>query len=91
MVGKWHRRFVQDRVEGFNDDYRPGRAHILSDSLMSKVIERTLNTTLRDATHWSIRSMAAETGLSHTTICWIWAAFSRTACRLSSPLFDDKV
>jgi len=32
------------------------------------VIERTLNTAPRDAAHWSIRSMAAETGLSRTTI-----------------------
>ena len=69
----------------------PVESDRVENALMSKVIERTLNTTLRDATHWSIRSMAAETGLSHTTICWIWAAFSRTACRLSSPLFDDKV
>jgi hypothetical protein len=28
------------------------------------VIERTLRTTPADATHWSIRSMAAETGFS---------------------------
>jgi hypothetical protein len=38
------------------------------------VIERTLRTT-PDATHWSIRSMAPETGFSHTTIRRMWAAF----------------
>ena len=35
---------------------------------MAKTIARTLNTIPKGATHWSIRSMAAETGLSHTTI-----------------------
>jgi hypothetical protein len=30
------------------------------------VIERTLRSTPKDATHWSIRSMAAATGFSHT-------------------------
>jgi putative transposase len=61
------------------------------------VIERTLNTTPRDATHWSIRSMAAEAGLSHTTIRRIWGAFglqphrSETFKLSSDPLFVDKV
>ena len=39
------------------------------------MIERTLRTTPTDATHWSIRSMAAETGFSHTKIRRMWAAF----------------
>ena len=47
----------------------------MSDAQVAQVIERTLNTTPKDVTHWSIRSMAAETGLSHTTIRRIWSAF----------------
>ena len=43
---------------------------------MAAVIERTLETTPADATHWSLRSMARESGLSHTTVRRIWAAFS---------------
>jgi hypothetical protein len=39
--------------------------------------ERTLRTTPADATHWSIRSMAAETGFSHTE-CGQRSACSRT-------------
>jgi hypothetical protein len=39
------------------------------------VIERTLRSTPSDATHWSIRSMAAAIGISHTTIRRIWTAF----------------
>ena len=35
---------------------------------MAAVIERTLETTPADATHWSLRSMARESGLSHTTV-----------------------
>ena len=61
------------------------------------MIERTLRTTPADATHWSIRSMAAETGFSHTTIRRMWAAFglqphrSQTFKLSSDPLFVDKV
>ena len=61
------------------------------------MIERTLRTTPVDATHWSIRSMAGETGFSHTTIRRMWAAFglqphrSQTFKLSNDPLFVDKV
>lgn len=74
-VGKWRRRFVKHRIDGLTDDYRPGRPRTVSDEQVADVIERTLHETPKDATHWSIRSMAAETGLSHTTIRRIWMAF----------------
>ncbi|MDQ7078370.1 MAG: IS630 family transposase [Robiginitomaculum sp.] len=96
-VGKWRRRFVRDRVQGLSDEYRPGRPRTVSDAQVAKVIERTLHSTPKDATHWSIRSMAKEVGLSHTTIRRIWNAFGlqphrRETFKLSTdPLFVDKV
>jgi len=66
-VGKWRRRFLKDRIEGLYDEIRPGRPRTIEDDQVAEVIERTLATTPKDATHWSIRSMAKETGLSHTT------------------------
>ena len=65
-VGKWRRRFVRCRIEGLTDEYRSGRPRTVSDDQVTAVIERTLNTPPRDAPHWSLRSMAAATGLSHT-------------------------
>jgi transposase len=74
-VGKWRRRFLKDRCDGLLDEARPGRPRTISDDQVAAVIERTLQTTPADATHWSIRSMAAETGFSHTTIRRMWSAF----------------
>src|SRR6266852_8109396 len=74
-VGKWRRRFLKDRCDGLLDEARPGRPRTINDDQVAAVIERTLRTTPADATHWSIRSMAAETGFSHTTIRRMWAAF----------------
>lgn len=96
-VGKWRRRFVEAGVEGLSDEYRAGRPRTVSDAQVAQVIERTLNTTPRDATHWSIRSMAVEIGLSHTTVRRIWGAFGLQPHRTETfklstdPLFVDKV
>ena len=96
-VGKGRRRFLKDRIEGLLDEARVGRPRTIDDDQVAAVIERTLRSTPRDATHWSIRSMATETGFSHTTIRRIWNAFglqphrSETFKLSSDPLFVDKV
>ena len=96
-VGKWRRRFVDHRLEGLSDEYRSGRPRTLKDDQVAGVIERTLHSKPKDATHWSIRTMAAEVGLSHTTIRRIWNAFglqphrSETFKLSTDPLFVDKV
>src|SRR6267142_696940 len=59
-VGKWRRRFLKDRCDGLLDEARPGRPRTIDDDQVAAVIERTLRTTPVDATHWSIRSMAAR-------------------------------
>src|SRR3546814_7375554 len=84
-------------MEGLTDEDRAGRPRTVSDTQVAQLIERTLNTTPKDATHWSIRSMAAKSGLSHTTIRRIWGAFglqphrSETFKLSTDPLFVDKV
>ena len=96
-VGKWRRRFLKDRIDGLYDEARPGRPRTIDDDQVAAVIEHTLAATPHDATHWSIRSMAKQTGLSHTTIRRIWTAFglqphrSETFKLSTDPLFVDKV
>jgi transposase len=97
MVGKWRRRFLRDRIDGLLDEPRSGRPRSIDDDAVAAVIERTLRTLPADATHWSIRSMAASTGYSHTTIRRMWNAFGLQPHRTetfklsSDPLFVDKV
>jgi hypothetical protein len=74
-----------------------GRPRTIDDDQVAAVIERTLRSTPTGATQWSIRSMAAATGFSQTTIRRIWTAFglqphrSETFKLSSDPLFVDKV
>ena len=39
-VGKWRRRFLEDRVDGLLDEARPGRPRTIDDEQVAAVIER---------------------------------------------------
>jgi transposase len=96
-VGKWRQRFVEDRLDGLNDEPRPGAPRSIGDDDVERLIVATLEQTPRDATHWSTRSMAAATGMSQSTVSRIWRAFGLKPhlvdeFKLSpDPLFIDKV
>jgi transposase len=74
-VSKWRGRFVRDRLDGLQDEPRPGAPRQVSDDQVERVVTQTLETTPRGQTHWSVRGMAKATGLSRMTISRIWRAF----------------
>lgn len=96
-VGKWRRRFLQKRLEGLLDEPRPGVPRTISDAQVEAVITKTLETTPRDATHWSTRAMAKTTDLSQSAISRIWRAFGLQPHRVQTfklskdPQFIEKV
>ena len=97
-VGKWRKRFVEQRLDGLSDEPRPGAPRTIADAQVETVIVKTLEEqpANRDS-HWSTRSMAAATGMSQSSISRIWRAFGLKphlvdTWKLSSdPLFIDKV
>jgi len=97
MVGKWRIRFVVNRLDGLLDEPRPGAPRAITDEDVERVITLTLESTPRDATHWSTRSMAKASGLSQSAISRIWRAFalqphrSETFKLSTDPLFIEKV
>ena len=96
-VGKWRRRFVELRLEGLQDEPRPGRPPSVAIGQVEDVIVATLESTPRNATHWSRAKMAERTGLSKSTIGRIWKAFDLKPHRADTfklsndPLFVEKV
>lgn len=96
-VGKWRNRFVARRLEGLVDEPRPGAPRTIGDEQIEQVVVATLERTPTDATHWSRASMAAESGLSRSTVGRIWKAFGLQPHRVETfklsndPQFIDKV
>jgi transposase len=74
-VCKWRGRFVKKGAAGLLDEPRSGVPRKITDDQVEALIVKTLESTPRDATHWSTRSMAAATGLSRPTINRIWRVF----------------
>jgi len=96
-VGRWRARFLSKRLDGLLDEPRPGAPRKITDSHVERVITMTLESTPREATHWSTRSMAKACGLSQTAVSRIWRAFalqphrSETFKLSKDPLFIEKV
>lgn len=96
-VGKWRARFVARRAAGLLDEPRPGTPRTVDDREVERVVVQTLESTPKDATHWSTRAMAKACGLSQSTVSRIWRAFglqphrSETFKLSKDPLFIEKV
>ena len=74
-VRRWRRRFLAKGVAGLlKDASRPPRRKPLTAEKIAGVVHLTLHTTPPNATHWSVRTMAAVAGLSASSIQRIWSA-----------------
>lgn len=96
-VGKWRKRFIKQQINGLLDEPRPGIPRKITDQDVERVVSLTLESTPRNATHWSTRSMAQKTGMSQSAISRIWRAFALQPHRTETfklstdPFFIEKV
>jgi transposase len=96
-VGTWRGRFLARRLDGLLDEPRPGVPRTIGDADVERVLTTTLESTPRDATHGSTRSLAKHCDMSQTAIARIWKAFALQPHRVDTfklskdPLFIDKV
>ena len=96
-VGKWRSRFLARRLDGLFDEPRPGAPRKITDADVERVVTKVLETTPKNATHWSTRSLAKETGMSQSAVSRIFRAFALQPHRAETfklsndPLFVEKV
>ena len=96
-VGKWRRRFLAQGLVGLYDEPRVGGPRDITDEEVAALIDKTLKTKPKDATHWTVRGLAAESKISKSTVHRIWRAFALQPHRQkhfklsNDPLFVEKV
>ena len=101
-VGRWRRRFADERLAGIAKARPRGGNHGGKNSeaqaeLRREVIRRTTQTRPPDAPHWSCRSMAKAVGPTHTFVHRVWRACGlkphlvRTFKVRPDPHFEEKL
>jgi transposase len=74
-VRRWRRRYVAKGMDGLlKDATRPSRVKPLTPERIKQVVHMTLCAKPPNATHWSLRSMAAAAGISYSSVQRIWRA-----------------
>jgi transposase len=71
-VGLWRRKFAERRLDGLSDAPRSGRPRLIDDEEVQRVLAMTLEKPPDGTTQWSVRRLAAATGISPTTVHRIW-------------------
>ena len=95
--GTWRRRFVAQRVTGLYDELRSGGPRSIRDEQIASLVRKTIKKRPEDGTHWSCRSIAAESKLSKSTVQRVWKAFGLQPHRQkhfkisTDPFFVEKV
>jgi transposase len=75
-VWRWQGYFAEAGVRGLvkGRSKPPGRKPIAA-AIKLKIVEKTVKERPANATHWSVRTMAAAMGISHTTVQRIWREY----------------
>ena len=94
----WRRRYESNGLAGVIEDrHRSGRPKQIAPEKEAAIVEATIKTTPKDATHWSVRTMAASQKVSPATVQRIWKKHKLQPHRVESfkfstdPEFDLKV
>ena len=72
-VWRWQDYFVEAGVAGLlKGRTKPPGKKPISTGIKLKIVEKTVKERPANATHWSVRTMAGEMGISHTSVQRIW-------------------
>jgi transposase len=98
IVGRWRTRFAEHGLSGIEKDLpRGGRTPTKRNNLAQLILEKTINETPSNATHWSTRSLARALGTTQSMVHRVWKAnnikphLSRTFKVSNDPNFVEKV
>src|SRR5690349_10471734 len=86
----WRNRYETEGLAGlFSDRQRSGRPKQIPAAKEAAIVEATMKTVPKDATHWSIRAMAAAQQVSAATVQRIWNKHKLQPHRVESFKFSS--
>jgi len=97
QVSRIRRRFAQSGVAGLPDRPKSGRPRTITARKRARVVAMTLKAPPPGLTHWTTRDLAAQTGLSHTTVHRIWQGHALQPHRVTTfkfttdPAAEEKI
>ena len=96
-ITRWKKRFVAHGLAGLHGEARPGRRRTHDDVAVAELLARILHEKPDGATHWSVRSAAAQTGISKSSAARYLSLFgvqphrSKIFKLSNDPYFVEKV
>ena len=93
----WRQRYREQGIAGLHGELRPGRPRSYDDERVAELINKVLHSQPQASTHWSVRAVAAHTGISKSTVARYFALFGLQPHRSKSfklstdPFFIEKV
>ena len=97
VVSHWRRRYQERGLAGLHDELRPGRPRTHDDAQVAELLRLVAQRKPEHATHWSVRTAAAATGISKSTVGRYFALFGLQPHRAKSftlstdPFFVENV
>ena len=67
-ITHWKKRFVARGLAGLHDEDQPGRSRAHDDEAVAELLAKVLHEKPDGTTHWSVRSAAAQTGISKSSV-----------------------
>jgi len=86
----WRKRYESDGLKGLLEERpRSGRPKRISGEQEVAIVEATMKTIPKNATHWSVRAMAASQKVSSATVQRIWKKHKLQPHRVESFKFSN--
>ncbi len=93
----WRQRFEESGVDGLKDEPRSGRPRAMTSEKAKEILDATVHTIPREATHWSLRTMADHAKVTVHQVREVWLAAGLKPHRIANfkisadPNFAEKV
>src|SRR6202046_4200173 len=96
-ISHWRRCWRERGIAGVHGELRPGRRRSYDDERVAALMRKVLHSRPRNATHWSVRGVSQETGISKSTVARYFGLFavqphrSKNFKLSTDPFFVEKV